>query len=161
MKINEVLCERDIRPQDAAWVTKVANDLFNQFGIDIAFTNHFWERCNDERLDPMYTKQPGWLPQNISARELAKMFYAAYDAERAKNPQYKPISAVPAHGEVVLTDFFSKINIPLVVNSKNKNGETVVAKTIMRKDNFVPRNGQPKLKVTTKNIPDSRLGQTK
>lgn len=98
---------------------KIVDKLFAKFDIDFEFSRHFRERMDDDRNRP-----------DIKLRELAAFIQKIY------RNQGKSIKDV-AGQEAVIKDMQAKLNIPIVVKYDKRNDEfDVVAKTIMRKDNF-------------------------
>ena len=101
-------------------VEKYADKLFEELGIDIAFTHHFYERLNHPRNG-----------KQISEDELKELFL-----EMFKNAK-QDILSLKLNSEIVINDFSSKLNIPFVLVYDHKNQELdLVSKTIMRKRDF-------------------------
>lgn len=102
---------------------KYIDKLFAAVGIDVEFTRHFLDRVNDER-----NKKP------ITLKELALLFKDAY-------VKYgKKIAKMGPDAEAVIKDMRTDVNIPFVLNWDNRNNELdLVAKTVMRKKNFMSR----------------------
>jgi len=90
--------------------------------IDIKIPDHFVDRVNDKRNNP-----------SIKPEELYNFF------DRLSDDKEDLIALLNKGEEVVATDSQSKINIPLTKDkySKLKSKVKTVAKTIMRKDNFL------------------------
>jgi len=106
-----------------------ADKLFESLGIDIAFTNHFYERLNDPRNG-----------KQITGAELKDMF----------NDMFLKIgddlSDMKIDTEAVINDVSSKLNIPFVLVYDKRNNEIdFVSKTIMRKHDF--KTNTKKLKI--------------
>jgi hypothetical protein len=99
-------------------VKKIADRIWKQLGIDIAFTNHFFDRVNDRRNYPV-----------INAKELADLFIKQYHANGKLLKNEDEVT-------VVLQDLFSNINIPVQITNKKDDQKRLVAKTVMRTDNF-------------------------
>lgn len=98
---------------------KFVDRMFEKFGLDFNFTNHFRDRMGDNRNKPC-----------IDIKELANLIKKIY----AK--QGKSIKGV-AGAEAVLKDIQSDLNIPVAVKYDSKNDDFDVAmKTVMRKKNF-------------------------
>lgn len=105
--------------------------LFKRFNIDVDFTKHFRERMSDERNKPcIKIKELG---------ELIKKFYEKVKQGGLTLTKYKDT-------EAVIKDLQSKLNLPIAVDFDRKQDMiVVVAKTIMRKDNFT--SSSPTIKV--------------
>ena len=106
---------------------KVLDKLFAKYDIDIEFTKHFKDRINDARNQ-----------KQITIDELRALFQKAYKKAATKLVGLKG-------KEAVLVDLQSKINVPFVLKVDRNGDLDLVAKTIMRKDNF--RTSNPKVKV--------------
>ena len=101
-------------------VERFADKLFAGLEIDIAFTNHFFERLNDPRNG-----------KQITGIELKEMFKDMF-LKIGNN-----LSEMKIDTEAVINDVSSKLNIPFVMMYDSRNNEVdLVSKTIMRKDNF-------------------------
>ena len=101
-------------------IERFADKLFKGLGIDIAFTNHFYERLNDPRNG-----------KQITDTELKDMFRDMFLKIGDK------LSDMEIDTEGVINDVSSKLNIPFVLVYDRKNNEVdLVSKTIMRKHNF-------------------------
>ena len=97
-----------------------ADKLFEGLGIDIAFTNHFYERLNDPRNG-----------KQITENELREMFRDMFLKIGDK------LSEMEIDTEAVIYDVSSKINIPFILVYDSRNHEIdLVSKTIMRKYDF-------------------------
>lgn len=101
-------------------VERFADKLFEGLGIDIAFTNHFYERLNDPRNEKQIT--------DAELKELFKdMFLKIGDN----------LLDMKIDTEAVINDVSSKLNIPFVLVYDKRNNEIdLVSKTIMRKSDF-------------------------
>ena len=95
--------------------------VFASLNIDVEFTKHFVDRVNDARNG-----------KDIEKDELEDLFLKARQKYGNKIHDMKP-----SH-EAVLTDVGTWINLPFVLN-KNGNDLELVAKTVMRKKNFLTR----------------------
>lgn len=146
MKIREIITER-ISPRELSWLDNLADRLFGEFGIDVEFTKHFFDRANDDRA--ALVSRDG--EQNITAEELAKMFVAAYNTAKDPNSRYPKVTDVGPGMEANLADHFSKINIPFAM-SKNGKEKIMSPKTVMRTKNFHTAPGQRKIPVNTQNV---------
>ena len=113
--------------------------MWNELGIDINFTNHFFDRVNDDR-----NRQP------ITVKELINLFRKEYNEYGEKIKDLDPRS------EAVMNDLFTKINIPFVIQTSRKGDEKdLVAKTVMRKPDF--KTSDPKYQV--EDIDEGFFGQ--
>lgn len=122
---------RPVSPSELKTLERFLNALFQKAGLEIAFTNHFLDRLNDPRNG-----------RQITTLELAKVFKETY----AKHS--KEIRAHGADWEALIKDVTTAINIPFVLNYDRQTGDMdLVAKTIMRKPNFM--SSDPKLVVAT------------
>ena len=101
-------------------VERFADKLFEGLGIDIAFTNHFYERLNDPRNG-----------KQITDTELKDMFKDMF-LKIGDN-----LSDMKIDTEAIINDVSSKLNIPFVLVYDKRNNEVdLVSKTIMRKQDF-------------------------
>jgi len=108
-------------------IEKIADEWFEDYGIDVQFTKHFIERVNDERNG-----------KPISAEELEDLFTQTAEKYGEK------LANLPNDYQAVLFKLRNDINLPFALNYDNKNDEMdLVAKTVMRKKNFQTSN--PKL----------------
>jgi phosphopantetheine adenylyltransferase len=108
-------------------VERIADEWFEDYGIDVQFTRHFIERVNDERNG-----------KPISAEELEDLF--TQTAEKYG----EQLANLPDDYQAVLFKLRNDINLPFALNYDDKNDEMdLVAKTVMRKKNFQTSN--PKL----------------
>ena len=113
----------DITQSDLDQIEKYADKLFAAVGIDVEFTRHFLDRANDER-----NKKP------ISTAELIGLFKKTYKKHGKKIPALGP------DAEAVIKDMKTDINVPFVLNIDRDGMLDLVAKTIMRKQNFKTSN---------------------
>jgi hypothetical protein len=108
-------------------VEKIADEWFEDYGINVEFTKHFIERVNDERNG-----------KPISAEELEDLFTQTAEKYGEK------LANLPDDYQAVLFKLRNDINLPFALNYDEKNDEMdLVAKTVMRKKNFQTSN--PKL----------------
>jgi len=108
-------------------VEKIADEWFEDYGIDVVFTNHFLDRVNDLRNG-----------KPISAEELEDLFIKSAEKYGVK------LANLPDNFQAVLNDLRTSINLPFALNYDEKNDEMdLVAKTVMRKKDFQTSN--PKL----------------
>jgi hypothetical protein len=123
------LTEEQITQSDLKKIEDYADKLFKALDIDIEFTRHFLDRVNDARN----VKQ-------ITPDELTALFRKTY------NTHGKKISKLGPDAEAVIADMASNVNLPFVLQwDREKEELDLVAKTVMRKKNFMTSN--PKLKV--------------
>lgn len=108
----------DVSQSQLKDVEKFADKLWNKLGIEIHFTKHFMERLNNERNG-----------KPISSAELIRLFKKEYSQNGAD------ISNLEDNKEAILKDLFTEINLPFVMKD-TRDGEVMVAKTIMRKKDF-------------------------
>ena len=113
----------DITKSDLDQIEKYADKLFAAVGIDVEFTRHFLDRANDER-----NKKP------ISTAELIGLFKKTYKKHGKKIPALGP------DAEAVIKDMRTDINVPFVLNIDRDGMLDLVAKTVMRKQNFKTTN---------------------
>ena len=119
--------EEELTKVDLDQIEKIADEWFEDYGIDIEFTYHFLERVNDPRNG-----------KPISPEELEDIFTQAAEKYGMK------LSQLPDNFQAVLFKLRSDINVPFAINYDEKNDEIdLVAKTIMRKKDFKTTN--PKL----------------
>jgi len=108
----------EVSPTQLHDVEKFADKLWKKLGIEIHFTRHFIDRLNDERNG-----------KPISSAELIRLFKKEYSENGSG------ISELEGNKEAILKDLFTEINLPFVMKDA-KDGEVMVAKTIMRKRDF-------------------------
>ncbi len=109
-----------ITKEELKEVEDFADQLFEELGIDIAFTNHFYERLNDPRNGKQITEE-----------ELKEMFQDTF-LKIGDN-----LLEMKINTEAVINDVSSRLNIPFVLVYDKKNHEVdLVSKTIMRKSDF-------------------------
>jgi predicted kinase len=110
-----------ISQADIHELEKFADNLLNDYGIDIEFTRHFGDRMSDERNTPC-----------INVKELKDFFRKVYVNKGMKIKGNRGI-------EAILKDLQRNLNMPVVIDYKNGEVE-VTFKTIMRKKNFTSPN---------------------
>ena len=109
-----------ISREDLKEVERFADKLFAGLEIDIAFTNHFYERLNDPRNGKQIT--------DIELKEMFKDMFLKIGNN---------LSEMKIDTEAVINDVSSKLNMPFVMMYDSRNNEVdLVSKTIMRKDDF-------------------------
>jgi hypothetical protein len=119
----------EVTQSDLKKIEDYADKLFKAVGVDIEFTKHFLDRVNDERNK-----------KDITTDELTALFRKTYYTHGKKIPKLGP------DAEAVIADMASDVNMPFVLKwDKNKEELDLVAKTVMRKKNFMTSN--QKLKV--------------
>ena len=119
----------EVSQSDLKGIENYADKLFKALNIDIEFTRHFLDRVNDARNK-----------KDITTDELQALFRKTY------NTHGKKIAKLGPDAEAVITDMASDINLPFVLKWDRDSQELdLVAKTVMRKKNFMTTN--PKLKV--------------
>ena len=115
--------EDDLTRADLKEVERFADDLFRELGIDVAFTNHFFERLNHPRNG-----------RQITVFELKELFQEAF------NQLKDDLVEMNINAEAVINDVSSRLNIPFVLVYDARHNELdLVAKTIMRKKDFKSR----------------------
>ena len=108
-------------------VERIADEWFEDYGIDVVFTKHFIERVNDERNG-----------KPISAEELEDLFTQTAEKYGEK------LANLPDDYQAVLFKLRNDLNLPFALNYDDNSDEMdLVAKTVMRKKNFQTSN--PKL----------------
>ena len=118
-KIKENLHE-DVTQADLDQLEQFADKLFGKVGIDVEFTKHFLDRVNDER-----NRKP------VTPAELTRLFKQEYKRYG------KPIAKMGPDKEAVMKDLQTNLNLPFALVYDRQNNELdLIAKTIMRKDNF-------------------------
>jgi hypothetical protein len=128
--------KEEITRSDLNQIEKIADEWFEDYGIDVEFTYHFLERVNDPRNG-----------KPISAEELEDLFI------KTAEKYGKKLSDFPNNFEAVLNDLRTSINLPFALNYDAKNDEMdLVAKTVMRKRDF---------KTTSPKLPLEELGKAK
>ena len=121
--------EDDLTRADLKEVELFADNLFRQLDIDIAFTNHFFDRLNHPRNG-----------RQITVFELKELFQEAF------NQLKDELEEMNINAEAVINDVSSRLNIPFVLVYDERNNDIdLVAKSIMRKKDFKSRT--PKFKI--------------
>lgn len=124
---NKIVEEKTITDVDLKKLEEYLDALWAKLGIDIEFSKHWKERLHDPR-----NQKP------ITAQEILKLFNDAFKTHGKKIAQAGP------DFEAVLNDISTKLNVPFVLVWDRDNEELdLVAKTIMRKDNY--KTSDPKL----------------
>ena len=107
----------DISMSQLRRIEAFANELWHKIGVDVSFTGHFLNRLNDERNG-----------EPITVEELIRLFKEEY-------VRYGKNIAELDNTEAVMRDLLTKINLPFVIKDSPQ-GKELVAKTVIRKDNF-------------------------
>jgi len=121
MRINEIITET-VTGSELQNIEKFADALWGKVGIDIEFTRHFFDRINDTRNG-----------KPISSAELIRLFKKAYQ-------KYGKQLGNTTNIEAVIKDALTKINLPFVLKDIGNNEKQLVAKTVMRKNDFKTSN---------------------
>ena len=112
--------KEDVTQADLNQLEQFADKLFDKVGIDVEFTRHFLDRVNDER-----NRKP------ITPAELTRLFKQEYKRYG------KPIAKMGPDKEAVMKDLQTNLNLPFALVYDRQNNELdLIAKTIMRKDDF-------------------------
>ena len=112
-----------VSQSDLNQVEQYADKLFAKVGLDVEFTKHFLQRVNDTR-----NQKP------ITSAELIRLFRQEYQKHGLT------IGELPAEAEAVMKDMETDINVPFKI-VLNKDGDLeLIAKTIMRKQDFKTSN---------------------
>ena len=118
-ELNEEVTQADLRS-----IEQYADKLFKAIGIDVGFTRHFLDRVNDERNR-----------KQITTDELTALFKKTFEKHGKKIPKLGP------DAEAVINDMQSDINMPFVLKwDRDAEQLDLVAKTVMRKKNFMTSN---------------------
>jgi len=115
MKIRELM--EAVTQSELDQVERFADALWGKLGVDVEFTRHFMDRVNDERNG-----------KPISSAELVRLFKKEYERNG------KQISQLDG-AEGVMKDLLTTVNLPFVIKD-TRDGKELVAKTVMRKDDF-------------------------
>jgi hypothetical protein len=103
---------------------KYLDQLFKILNVDVSFTKHFLDRVNDSRNG-----------KPITVDELQLLF------KKTIQKYGKRIPALGPDAEAVLNDMQTQINLPFVLKWDRDSEELdLVAKTVMRKKNFMTHN---------------------
>jgi len=103
---------------------KYLDQLFKVLNVDVAFTKHFLDRVNDARNG-----------KPITVDELQLLF------KKTLQKYGKRIPALGPDAEAVLNDMKTQINLPFVLKwDRDAEELDLVAKTVMRKKNFMTHN---------------------
>lgn len=115
MKIQELM--EAVTQSELDQVERFADALWGKLGVDVEFTRHFMDRVNDERNG-----------KPISSAELVRLFKKEYERNG------KQIAQLDG-AEGVMKDLLTTVNLPFVIKD-TRDGKELVAKTVMRKDQF-------------------------
>jgi hypothetical protein len=103
---------------------KYLDQLFKILNVDVSFTKHFLDRVNDSRNG-----------KPITVDELQLLF------KKTIQKYGKKIPALGPDAEAVLNDMQTQINLPFILKWDRDSEELdLVAKTVMRKKNFMTHN---------------------
>jgi len=120
IKLKDLLTE-DISMSQLNQVEKHLDKVWAKVGIDVEFTRHFHDRVNDARNG-----------KPINTAELLRIYKQIYKRYG------KPISQLSKGTEILLKDMSTDINVPVVLRWNGRELE-MIAKTVMRKKNFMTR----------------------
>ena len=120
IKLKDLLTE-DISMSQLNQVEKHLDKVWAKVGIDVEFTRHFHDRVNDARNG-----------KPINTAELLRIYKQVY------KKYGKPISKMSKGTELLLKDMTTDINVPVVLRWNGRELE-MIAKTVMRKKNFMTR----------------------
>jgi hypothetical protein len=117
--------DRPVTWQELSELRNHLDALWGKLGVDVTFTNHFFDRVND----PRNRKQ-------ITIGELSKLFSETY-AKHGQNISVRVKPGSDHEFEAVITDLSTKVNLPFVLEWNRQMRELrLVAKTVMRKHDF-------------------------
>jgi len=121
MRAREFIVEYITR-QELTQVKQSLAKFYSTIGMDIQFSNHFLERCNDPRNG-----------KEISVAEVIRLFREEFKTYGNKLSSLGP----DAHG--VLMDLGTHLNVSFVINYDYRTRTLdLVAKNIMRKTKYFP-----------------------
>lgn len=130
---------------DLKGVEKYADSIFSDVGIDVGFTKHFLDRVNDPRNK-----------KDITPDELKGLY------SKAREKYGDTLSKLPPGSERVVNDTETDINIPVAIGWDGKSPDMdMVAKTVMRKKNFLTSPESPKLALEELQEAVGRIKKTK
>lgn len=125
---EEQILSEQLNFGDIKQVERVADHIFSSLGVDINIHGkHFLDRVNDARNGV-----------DITVSELISLFQKTFSKWGNK------IINMKDGLEAVINDINTDINLPFLIK-KTKSGVDLIAKTVMRKKNFLSRS--QKLKV--------------
>ena len=115
-----IILDEEVTQSQLNDIEKYADRLFKAVNVDVNFTRHFVDRVNDKRNE-----------KPISTSELTRLFKQTYKKHGKKIPK------MGDDAQAVIHDMQTDINMPFVLAYDDRNKELdLVAKTIMRKQNF-------------------------
>ena len=115
-----IILDEEVTQSQLNDIEKYADRLFKAVNVDVNFTRHFVDRVNDKRNE-----------KPISTSELTRLFKQTYKKHGKKIPK------MGDDAQAVIHDMQTDINMPFVLTYDDRNKELdLVAKTIMRKQNF-------------------------
>lgn len=113
-----------ITKEDLDEIERFADKLFGKINIDVVLKNHFVDRINDVRNK-----------KQISKPEMIRLFRQTFRQHK------KYLKDLDSNTQEVINDIQTDINLPFVMKWDDKNKEMdLIAKTIMRKKNFMTSN---------------------
>jgi hypothetical protein len=115
MRITELL--EDVDFYQLSQIESFVEALWDRLGVDVKFTRHFLDRLNDPRNG-----------KPITSAELIRLFKKEYERNGKDIAKLDDV-------EAVMKDLLTNINLPFVMKD-TPHGKEMVAKTIMRKQNF-------------------------
>jgi hypothetical protein len=124
-----LLLEQPITWNDLNHIEKYADQLFKMVGINVEFTKHFLDRVNDPRNG-----------KPITVSELVSLFNKEFQkyGDKFKN--------LRGDSEAVLKDMATDINTPVAFEWNKAIGVLeMIAKTVMRKHNFLTKDKEYKV----------------
>ena len=111
---NTIDILEDVSQSELDIIQKYANKFWGTLGIKIVFTNHFLDRINDKRNNPVITAE--------ELMDLLKQEFKLHGVDIAK---------LNSHTEGVMVDMAHSLNLPFVKDRKN-----IIGKSVQRKPNF-------------------------
>jgi tRNA nucleotidyltransferase (CCA-adding enzyme) len=114
----------EVTADELKQIETYADRLFAKVGIDVRFTKHFLDRVNDTRNE-----------KEITPAELTRLFKQEF------KKWGRPIAQMGPDAEAVMKDMRTDVNVPFaLVWDKNNNELDLVAKTVMKKQDFKTSN---------------------
>jgi hypothetical protein len=129
MRLKKTNIYEFISKQELRDVEKIIDTFFEEYGIDIVFKHHFWERINHPRNGV-----------DVTGDELIK-FFAGLAAEYGGK-----IADENMGYDAIANEIKSKLNVAFVLEWDDRNYEIdLITKTAMRTNHFFNRPGQDRL----------------
>ena len=119
---SNISLDEEITQAELAQAERFIDSLWKKMGIDVTFTRHFLDRINDTRNG-----------KEITIEELTRLFVEEYKQYGLK------IRELDDDDQAVFKDLATNINLPFVIKTQGYESE-LIAKTVMRKKNFVTTN---------------------